>query len=558
MIKEIFLPERIGSRRLIAQKIVSISLQDDAVYAVQIYAKQSGTVIENIFSESYEPGNQESLVQALVALKAKFGRYDCITVTLPASVVVIKELEVPFVDANKIRMVLNYEIESMLPFSLDEAVLDFIVTESSPSLGSSYILAAAVRTQDLQNSLDLYAQAGIDPSTVTVDLFAFYSLYQQIADYQSIKNGSAFVDLGLFTTRISFIQNGKMRMTRQIPRGLMTMVNAIAKETAETAEEILNTIKTQGILTTHEQGENLAIQKQVVNFFNDIQFTLNSFSLKANYYEGITKILFTGKSVDINGFMKFSSNLLQIPCEIFDVQKFFFNKNIKNALKESPSEWSHFAATLGAGVPSLMLMDFNLRLKSFTPAHQQIVGRQVIAAAVLVFIILGVTSVMGFMQINELSNKIFETEQQHTKKLKPLLPEKERSKKITLQSLVSNAKKIIKEKEELLQPVIQERSNPLELLAELTELIDKKRNNLFIEEVLIAEQASGQGKQTIDVEGYFKSDTDKWKNWGEIEKRFKESIFLEVIGDIDKSDAAEKGIKFKAKLKLKDAIDKEA
>ncbi len=556
MIKEIFLPERIGNRRIIAQRIIGVSLQDDAVYAVQIYAKYSQTFIENICSESYEPGNQESLVQALIALKAKFGRYDRITVALPASIVVIKELEVPFVDAEKIRMVLDYEIESMLPFAVDEAVLDFIITESLPSQGSSFILAAAVRMQDLQNSLELYARAGIDPSVVTVDLFSFYSLYQQIADYQAIKNGSAFVDLGLFTTRISFIQNGKLRMTRQIPRGLMTIVNAITKESTETPEEILNTIKTLGIANAHEQGENLAIQKQVINFFNDIQFTLNSFSLKANYYEGITKILFTGKSVDINGFMRFSSNLLQIPCEIFDVPKFFDYTPIENMIKTLPSQWSHYAASLGAAIPSSMLIDFNVRRKNFAPAHHQIVWRQVLAAGMLVMMILGLTGVMGYMQISALKKQIFKTEQQHKRKLNPLLPEKDRSKKTTLQSLVNNAKKIVKEKEELLLPVMQERTNPLQLLYELTELIDQKKNNLIIEEVLIEEH--GQGKQAIEVEGYFKSDRAQWEDWTEVKKRFKESLHLSFVGEIDDKNAAEKGIKFKAKLQLKEITDTEA
>ncbi len=557
MIREIFLPERIGTRRIIAQRIVGITLHDDAVYAVQINARRSDTVIESISTESFEPGNHESIVQALIRLKAKLGKHDRIVTTLPASVVVIKELEVPFIDHDKIRMVLDYEIESMLPFSIEEAIVDFIVTESSPGQASSFILAAAVRMQDLQNTLELYARAGIDPTTVTVDLFAFYSLYKQIAEYQAIKNGSALVDLGLYTTRISFLQNGKMRMTRQIPRGLMTMVNAITKESTDSPEEILNKIRSMGISNTHENNEEVAIQKQVVNFFNDIQFTLNSFSLKANYYEGITKILFTGKAVDINGFMKFSSNLLQIPCEIFDVKKFLTNKYIKNSIVKEPPHWSHYAAALGAAIPAPMFVDFNLRRKSFTPVHHQVMVRQIITAGILIVGIITMMGIIGFMQMSSLNQQVVMLEQQQIKRLSILFPEKERPKQPKLQALINNAKKVVKDKGELFRPIIQDKTHPLELLLELTELIiDKKKSNMAIVGVLIQEEP--HGKMTIKVDGYFKSDGDKWHDWAEVKKRFKEAQFLELVEDISESVDAEKGIKFTAIFKLKESIDKEA
>lgn len=559
MIRELFLPERIGNRRLIPQKMIGISLQDDTVYAVQVYAKYGSNVVEQVWSESYEAGNQDSLVKALITLKERFGKYDRLMVTLPASIVVIKELELPFVDVDKIRMVLDYEIESMLPFAIEEAVVDFIVTESLPSLGTSSILAAAVRMQDLQNALDLYTRAGIDPAVVSVDLFSYYSLYQQIAAYQEIKQGSAFVDLGLFSTRVSFIQNGKMRMTRQIPRGLMTIVNVVAKETSEPAEQILENIKKVGISQSHEPNGNLAIQKQVINFFNDIQFTLNSFSLKANYYEGISKILFTGKSVEINDFMKFSSNLLQISCEIFDVAKLFEHVSIKSVIEQAPAHWASYAASLGVVLPSPILSNFTLRRKNFAPMHHVILRRQLMVAGLLMLFIIGFTAMHGVVQIAMLKKHIIKLEMLHKKKLAPLLQSKDRSKKMTLQARVKAAGKEVSEKEEQFSPIMKERVSPLQLMYEFTELIDSKKNELEIKEMLIEESTRGQ--LTIEVEGLFKTDQDKWKTWNaQILKRFQESLFLELVGEVyaAASDESDNGLKFKAKFKLKEVQDKTA
>ena len=43
---------------------------------------------------------------------------------------------------------------------------------------------ARKRKQDLKNILDIYNSAGIDPNSVTIDLFAIYSIYQQIEYYK--------------------------------------------------------------------------------------------------------------------------------------------------------------------------------------------------------------------------------------------------------------------------------------------------------------------------------------------------------------------------------------
>lgn len=103
-------------------------------------------------------------------------------------------------------MILDFEIESMLPFSIHEAVVDFIITSVDKKSGTSQILVAAVRSQDLQDQLDMYLKAGIDPTSITIDLFAYYSLYQQIPEYKSLPHATALVELGAHATRIVFLQ----------------------------------------------------------------------------------------------------------------------------------------------------------------------------------------------------------------------------------------------------------------------------------------------------------------------------------------------------------------
>src|SRR5688572_5280727 len=133
MIKEIFLPLKIGHRRILSQRIIGLAIQENAVTLAYVYASGKKTTVERLLIQEIEDGPLDTLTtRSSAAVKKIMGhikKYDQLRVSIPASLVLFKELEVPFLDQEKIRMVLDYEIESMLPFSLHEAIIDFIVTK---------------------------------------------------------------------------------------------------------------------------------------------------------------------------------------------------------------------------------------------------------------------------------------------------------------------------------------------------------------------------------------------------------------------------------------------
>ena len=53
MIKALFLPTRIGTNRLIAERIVGLNVTETHVHAVVVFAKQSKTAIEKTHIEVY-------------------------------------------------------------------------------------------------------------------------------------------------------------------------------------------------------------------------------------------------------------------------------------------------------------------------------------------------------------------------------------------------------------------------------------------------------------------------------------------------------------------------
>lgn len=558
MIKNIFLPEKIGHKRLIAQRIVGLTIQDEMVTLALVYAKRSKTIVEDLLFEKLSTDLSQTYAQraseAIKKIMLHVKNFDQVRVAIPASIVTFKELQVPFDDIEKIRMILDYEIESMLPFPISNAVIDFIITKHNVEQKSSQVLVAAVQNQDLQAELDIYTQAGVEPNCITIDLFATYGLYKQISDYKSIEKGSILVEVGETSTRIAFLQNGELRLTRTMPRGIMSIVKNISEESGLDIEKVKDHLDLNGVNSLGGDALAKIFQNQFINFFNDIQFTLNSFSLKLNFYDEITKIIFTQKANQVKGFVKLCSDTLQIPCESFDWRKVFEIKSVKKHLKNIDYGAVDFVTVLGTAISCYEQDQFDLRRKSFALVDYKLVSKQIIAAGVLLITMFFVIGFHGYIQVSALRNTLDKTEKTEISRLKAIFPKDHMPKKQTLQAFVQEAQKLVREKTDLWSAFRKERLNPLEIMLELTNIADKTRNNIYFTDLSI--NTKDKGGVEIDVDGFFKSKKGSgshFNDWIPIELRFKESLMFDLLEDpISATIVPDSGVKFSVKLKLKE------
>lgn len=559
MITQLFLPERIGTRRILSQRYVGIGITEKQIVTSVVYVKHSKSIVESITATPLETGTPETAQDRLTAALSKafsaIKRYNQIKIALPASMVVFKELTLNFTDPAKIRMVLDYEIETMLPFSISEAIVDFIVTKIDKTAKTSQVLVAAVRSSDLASFLEIFDRCGLAPSTVSIDLFADYSIYQQIPEYSKLPHATALVDLHEQTTRIAFIQHGQLRLTRYLNKGIASLVAEIAKETNKTPQEIESILQTQGVFGHQDEQLSRSIQKHVVLLLNDIQFTLNSFSLKLNFYDGISKILISGAGKRIAKFISFCTDTLQTPCEIFDVAKIFTNKSIrkKNNALTLPDDETGLSVALGSCINAPMLIDFNLRRKSFVYQENGLVVKQAIVGLTLGIALITIVSIRSYMDVHELETfKESFVNQEITKlKFEKIFP-KDKFPKKNFAGIIRDAEKIVKEKLETWAPFAQGNLPALEMLLEITRILNKRQFDVSVKEIQIS--LKDHKRPHLDVEGFFKSRTgDHFTEFIRIEERFKESPLLKIgTQDIETTAAADGGVNFIARLELKE------
>jgi hypothetical protein len=336
----------------------------------------------------------------------------------------------------------------------------------------------------------------------------------------------------------------------------MTVFKAISDELSMPIDQVALKLSTTGLLVHGDDNFVRSAQKHMINFLNDIQFTLNSFSLKLNFYDGVSKILFFGQTEQIKDLMAFSSDTLQIPCETFNGKKIFENTTIKNKLKDQPDNWSLYALSLGTAIPSEQQNTFDLRRKAFALAHKALVTQQLITAAVCILAVLLTVSINGYLDLRSLEREAEKRETHEINRIKNsgIFSKSSFPKKPTLQSLVRDTQKLAQEKQALWEPFVQHNTHPLEVLLEVTRIINKKQFDTTIDAVdFIADRTKQM--PIIEVSGYFRSKTgsDHFIHFTkDFENRFKESNLLRLVDDIDTRQAEENGVKFTAKLTLHD------
>ncbi len=112
--------------------------------------------------------------QAVAFVQEKFPGCSGIYLNAPYESVFLRELLLPFTEKAKIRDVLPFELESQLPFGLDEIVYDsqFYVSE-----GSTKVIVAGTRREVLIPLIQAFRTAGIAILGIYIPADAFYQFF---------------------------------------------------------------------------------------------------------------------------------------------------------------------------------------------------------------------------------------------------------------------------------------------------------------------------------------------------------------------------------------------
>jgi Tfp pilus assembly PilM family ATPase len=162
-----------------AHTILGLDLGTHSVKAVCLASAYRAFEVKSVDAE---PLGNDPAVPYLDRVKAALGALrargalaaDMCVVAAPGEKVSFHTLALPFSDRKKIAQTIAFEIESVVPFDLEDIVFDYVVTPGPA--GGADVQVAVVRRDDLRALLGVLAEVGVDPKVVDLDAGCYLQL----------------------------------------------------------------------------------------------------------------------------------------------------------------------------------------------------------------------------------------------------------------------------------------------------------------------------------------------------------------------------------------------
>ncbi len=160
-------------------KIVGLKIEKGIVAAAVVLKDFRKRELVESFSQPY--GSDEELIGILQGKSRDWAGARIIS-SIPGHLFTQRLVQFPFADRKRIEKALPFELEDLVPFDLDEVVVDHIVLPGSGNgkeakgAKETPVLGIMLPKQALRAHLDLLASAGIDPNAVVPSFVGLDSL----------------------------------------------------------------------------------------------------------------------------------------------------------------------------------------------------------------------------------------------------------------------------------------------------------------------------------------------------------------------------------------------
>ena len=189
------------------EKILGLDINEDFISAVQVRSGLKGYQITAcgsvMIQEDQGPDD---------ALKDLFDRMDlksdAFVASIPGENVSYRNLQMPFRDPKKIRQTLSFEIEGMVPFSIEDLIVDFLINGQADQ---SEILAASVTKDYISEYLSRLQPYRINPGILDIRCVPTVS---RLLRQEGIADCGLFLDIGKKRATMILYLKGRIVLVR--------------------------------------------------------------------------------------------------------------------------------------------------------------------------------------------------------------------------------------------------------------------------------------------------------------------------------------------------------
>jgi len=274
-------------------KILGIDINEDFIAAVQVAVGLKGFQVLSCASAMID--KEKGLSEALRELSGNMDlKSDEYIVSLDSGNISFQNLVMPFKDPKKIKQTLPFEIESLIPFLIEDIVIDFNITRIAEQ---SEILAICAKKALISERLEKLKTFGISPGIIDIKPVP---LVLRLLSLPETPDNGIVIDIGLKWFTIALFLDRKTALIRGMPLTVGNISSSplnpevISRETME---------KISGTLSLH------------------IKNTLHSFSMQMKRKISPEKAFITGAGSQYPRIAETLADQTGIAVEKIDISK---------------------------------------------------------------------------------------------------------------------------------------------------------------------------------------------------------------------------------------------
>jgi general secretion pathway protein L len=187
------------------QRVIALDITDADIKATVVETSFRDYRVTGFYRDalSVANGTREEQIRRFLERHSLAG--DTILTGLPGDSVTWRTLFLPFRDRKRLLQTIPFELESQVPFGLDEVVVDHYVVNRDRA--GTTVLAALVLKRDLERHLEVLNAAGVDPKVVDVGPLASLNTLSLVPD---LPPTFAFLDCGEHSCTAALYRNKQL------------------------------------------------------------------------------------------------------------------------------------------------------------------------------------------------------------------------------------------------------------------------------------------------------------------------------------------------------------
>jgi general secretion pathway protein L len=184
--------------------------------------------------EYSEPAQRTAMLRNFLWQNGLYGSGEIVT-ALPCQDVFVRTLSFPFRDATKLAQIVPFEMENLIPMPLEDVTVGSLVLPARESQegaakakGSDVLVTAAPKVK-IAEHLRFMASADLNPSVITIDGMALFSVSQFLKEEGAqVPGDMAIIDVGASKTTLCLVHEGRPVLLRTVLWGGNHLTHALA------------------------------------------------------------------------------------------------------------------------------------------------------------------------------------------------------------------------------------------------------------------------------------------------------------------------------------------